>query len=366
MTRRSFRLFQAVLTLFLASPARPQMTAPPAPPDIAGLRDAFVETLEDQQKAEILQSIARTPAVTSNDVQALYDLFMRFSDNAVRESVLRSLDLASPHSPHLEPVFLRYMEEPEPESVLFGIKGALRIRAAGALPLIRKIARRSFAFKSPQDTPLLSEKNAWWTQYEALSALAQWEGPKTVSLLMSRASEAPAVARIMALFVWKESLPQFVKWSESHGADNQERAKQALSAPVPAKALRETRPEMMRILRDPKADKELRHQIALKVGFSSSEEGIGELLKEYEALKEPETKLMFSAALFASRSRQVVPLLTQHAKEHPDPRIRAGARVQLKDMLPAAEYRALVEWASKNDPDPDNKRDAAEELKPFP
>lgn len=357
------RAFLAGAVLLSACPAWAQMTAPPAPPGIVDLRDAFIETIDAAQKQRALAQLSRTPPVSQRDVQALFDLFMRFPEESVRRAALDSLGLLDQGNVHPEPIFLRYLEEPDPEAVLFGIKGALRLRSSTALPLIQKLAKLPFAFESPQDTPLLTEKNSWWVQYEALAALAQWEKAKALPLLSKKASEAPAVARIMAAFLWRDSLPLFAKWISSSRDKNRRKAREGLTADVPLPALREARPYMLGILRDPKADKELRHQLAIKAGLASTPEEVGALLREYESLKDPQTRLMLSAALFASRDPQVIPLLVQHAKEHADPRIRAGALIQLKDMLPSAEHRALLESSAKSDPDPDNRQDAARQLK---
>lgn len=356
------RLPGAAVFLFCAIPAASQMTAPPAPPSVVSLRDAFVETLEDRKKSEILATLARTPAVTARDLQALYDLFMRFPDAAVRDSALGSLALVDAHSPHLEPLFVRYLQEPEPESVLFGVKGALRIRAPSALPLIQKIAKRKFAFKSPQDAPLVSEKNAWWAQYEALAALAQWRPAQALPLIKDKTRQAPGVARLLGLYLWKESLNQIAAWARSSDPKNREKAQQALSAQVPMDALRQSRPEMLKRLLDSKEDRDLRHQLALNIGLSSTDDDAAALVKEYDAASDPETRLMLAAALFASRSRRAVPLLTSYAKANPNAQTRAGARLQLRDMLTAEEYRPLLEWAARDDPDPDNRREASREL----
>lgn len=357
------RLGLAGAALLWASPAWAQMRAPPMPPGIVDLHDAFIETIDAAQKQRALTQLSRTPPLTQRDVQALFDLFMRFPEQSVRQAALDSLGLLDQKNVHLEPLFLRYLEEPDAEAVLFGIKGTLRLRSPVALPLIQKLAKRPFAFESPQDTPILAEKNAWWVQYEALAALAQWEKAKALPLLSKKASEAPSVARIMASWLWKDSLPLLARWTASSRGRNRRKAQEGFAAEVPVPVLREAMPEMLKILRDPKADKELRHQLAIKVGLASTPEEVGALLREYESLKDPQTRLMLSAALFASRDPQVLPLLVQHAKEHADPRIRAGALVQLKDMLPPAQHRALLEWSAQKDPDPDNRQDAARQLR---
>lgn len=349
--------------LFLAALASAQMTAPSAPPSVSQLHDAFVEATDDAQKTEATNALAKTAPSTPQDLRNLFDLFVRYPDVPLRNAAISSLSLANPHSPQLEPLILNYIQEPDPETELFAIKAALRMRPAKALPYVEKIARRPFGAKHSTDRPILSERNAWWTQYEALAALAQWRGASALPLLVKKADEAPAAARIMALYLWKESFPQLVKWASSAKSSNKEKAAEGLKAAVPREALRETRAAMLKIMRDPKADWELRHQLALKVGVSSTEEEIAELLKEHDALTDGGSQLMFSVAVFASRSKQAVPLLTKFAKENAAAPLRAGALVQLKELMPPADYKALLEWVVKNDPDPENKQNAAAQLK---
>ncbi|OGR87093.1 MAG: hypothetical protein A3J74_01155 [Elusimicrobia bacterium RIFCSPHIGHO2_02_FULL_57_9] len=346
--------------ILLLTAALLAQATPSAAQDVVDLHNDFLESIDLDKKSRALEDLARTPIKTSRDAHAAHDLFMRFVDAKTRNAVMDSLDLMDPRNRDPEPVFLGYLSQPEAESVLFGIKGSLRLRSPQALLPIKRIAEKKFAYQSPGETPLTSEKNAWWVQYEALSALAQWQGDKALPLLIRKTNEAPAIAQIMARYLWKESLPQFVKWS------GQERANEGLRTQVPMAALKETRLEMLNILRDPKADKELRHQCALKLGISSNEELVAELLKEYAAQSDPRSRLYFEAALFASRSRLTLPLLMRHAKESPDAQVRAGVRVQLKEMLEPAPYRELLEWAAQNETDQENKNFAAEELKSSP
>ena len=172
---------RALLLLLLAAAARAQLTTPP--PSVTQLHDSFLEAVDEQRKAELVEAISTTAPASNRDIQALFDLFMRYPDERVRRGVLASLQLTNPRSPSLEDQFLRYLSEPEPDAVMFGIKGSLRIKAPAALPIITKLARKPFAFRSPHDTPLLSDKNAWWVQYQALEALAQWEGEAALPLL---------------------------------------------------------------------------------------------------------------------------------------------------------------------------------------
>jgi len=93
--------------------------------------------------------------------------------------------------------------------------------------------------------------------------------------------EAPAAARIMAIYLWTDSLPRFVKWASSSNASQKEKAAEGFEGRRPARGpcARRAR-RCSNPLRDPKADRELRHQLRLKIGASSTEEEIGGLIKE--------------------------------------------------------------------------------------
>ena len=323
------------------------------------LHRTFLEELDPAKRVQALDEMSRSVPKTKRDIQALFDLFSRFPTAQVRAAVMGAIFRLDPRSVGaLENAFLEYLKEPEPESVLFGINGALRLRSSLALPVIRGIAEKPFKHKNPQDAQVLSERNEWWTQYEALSALAQWEGPKAYSLLKSRAEQAPQVARLMGTFLWEKTLPQSLSWA-GRGATDRERAMQALKAPADVQSLRLTRPILLQKVLDAKTDRDVRHELALKLGHCSTPEEISGLLAEYEGAKDPDTKLMLSASLFTSRSPQVIPLLRRHAQEAPEARTRLGALVQLIDMLGPEPARADLEWSAKNDPDAENRKEAS-------
>lgn len=329
---------------------------------VESLYRQFLVAADDAHKAEVLERLERTPPVSSREVAALHDIFSRYPDAAVRRSLMKSLAAIDPvRAAPFENLFLGYLQADESESVIFGINGALALRLEKALPVVEKIAKKKFPGKSPVELALMSDKNLWWVRYEALAALAQWRGAKVLPLLTAKAKEAPQAAGIMGTFFWEESLPQIVAWSGGK-ADDREKARFAASAAAPADALRRARPRMLELLRDPKQDGDLRHQLALKIGGISDESEITELVREYEAVQDKDHRLFLAAAIFASRSRQGVGILKQFAHQSPDPRARAGALFQLRDMLPAAEYRQLLEWAAKNDPDAGNREDARRQL----
>ncbi|MDD5656406.1 MAG: hypothetical protein PHF00_04030, partial [Elusimicrobia bacterium] len=240
--------------------------------------------------------------------------------------------------------------------------GLLRLKSPRALPLITAVAQRSFKSKSPGEAALMSDRNEWWAVYEALATLAQWEGAKALPLLRRKTGEAPAVARIMAGFFWKDCLPEFAAWAAG-GRSAREKAAEALSASVPLEGLRAARPKMFELINDPKAPRELRHQLALKLGFCAEDADVERLLSEERAARAPETRLMLSAALFASRNPLTVPWLKATAGGHAEPKTRMGAMVQLGSMLPPEEIRPLLEAAAANDRDPENRQAAKDLLK---
>jgi hypothetical protein len=324
---------------------------------VGELREAFVSAIEDAPRRAALEELARTPPESLRDVSSLFDLYSRFSQSGAREAVMSSLDRLDERSAALEPAFVEYIKLKESDANIFGIRGALRLRAPRALPLIRKFAERRFEYRSPGESPVLSDKNAWWAHYEALAALAQWQGAQALPLLRKKAAEAPMVARLMALHAWKDSLPDIIKWSGGNRAAK-ERAHEALTAEVSVPALRQTRARMLAVLRDPKAERELRHQLSLKVGICSTPEEIDELLTEEAAAKNPETRLSLRAALFASRSPKTVPWLKSLSARDPDPKMRMGALLQLRLLLSPAELRPLLEETAAKDPDPDNRQSA--------
>jgi len=80
------------------------------------LKARFIEALDDATKGRMLQQISVTRPVSARDVSALFDLFSRNSDPVVRRKVMDSLALIDPSSPQLEPMFLTYLRQPEPET----------------------------------------------------------------------------------------------------------------------------------------------------------------------------------------------------------------------------------------------------------
>jgi len=340
-----------MMTLLLAAwmslcpPAR--AAEPAAAPSVTVLKDRFIEAGSSAERTKILDQIARTAPVSGQDVAHLFDLFSRFTDAYTRDSVMASLARIAPGSPQLEPLFMTYLRQPEPEAQLFGVNGAFRLRARAALPMIRAIAGRKFAASSVTENNMMTERNAWWTQYEALSALAQWEPEKSHSLLESKGLESAKVGALLGRYYWKQTLPKLRAWSESGDLIASERAALAVAAPIDLAVARETRAEMLKLLRDPKVDAEIRHHMALKVGVSSTDEEAAALAAEHDAAKTDADRLYWAAAAFSSRSPKVIPLLVRYAVQTGDEAMRKGAAAQLNDMVGEAEAGKLIDAEKK-------------------
>ena len=244
---------QILAALLLCAPARAAQ-APPAEPiaaaSVSVLKDRFTEVTDSAERTKILDQIAKTAPVSGQDVVNLFDLFSRFTDKYTRDSVMASLALIAPGSPQLEPLFMTYLRQPEPEAQLFGINGAFRLRAHAALPLIRAIAERKFGASSVTETTMMSERNAWWTQYEALSVLAQWEPEKSLSLLERKGRESAKVGTLLGRYFWRQTLPKLRAWSDSGEPIATERAMLAVAAPIDLADARATRVQMLALLRD--------------------------------------------------------------------------------------------------------------------
>lgn len=333
-------------------------------PPIASLCRSYNETTDPAEKIKLITQIAQTPPTSSVDVQYEFTLFMRYSDFSVQAAVLRSLSLMHGPDSDIATPFVDYLSDPpDPRALIFAIEGAYQLRSKRALPLIKKIAKSRFKAPSLDKLIFPKEKNLWRAHYSALDALALWEGKKVIPLLVDKAFEAPVVAHILAVRFWPQTLPLIVKWS-SGSLKKQNIAKEALSVEVPRSALKETYPQMLEIVNNPKSPKSLRDKIAISLGIAASENQITDLIKEYQSLKPNSTKRLFiEEALFASRSRQVIPILMDYAKNNPDPSRRANARKELKELMGPAEYRDFLRWVAHNDPDDENRVAAKQELK---
>jgi hypothetical protein len=319
-----------------------QSPAPLGGASVGMLKERFIEATDEPTRDKLLDQIAVTRPVSARDVSALFDLFTRYSDVVLRKKVMESLARIDPSSPQLDPLFINYLNQPEPETQLFGINGAFHLRSRQGLPLVRKIAERKFEAADATSISLLSSRNAWWTQYEALSALSQWEGEKILPLLRKKADESSAVARLLGRFFWLQTFPSLKAWSESPNANVSEKAVQAAGASIEPAEARATREGMLDIVRDPKADEEVRHRLALKVGASSTDAEVASLIAEHDASKDDKMRLLLMAAIAYSRSPRAVPLLVRYARDSTDEILRKGARAELVDLVGEGQAKTLL------------------------
>jgi hypothetical protein len=338
----------ALAAALLYSPAlaaeAPELSTEPT--TVAALTERFLHTTNDGEKTLILRRIAKTVPVSGQDVSNLHDLFSRYSDPFTRSSVMESVGRLTPGNPQLEPLFMTYLRQPEPDAQLFGVNGAFRLRARAALPMIRAIAGRKFAAREVTETNM-SERNAWWTQYEALSVLAQWEGDKAYALVSSKGFESGKVGDILGRYYWKQTLPHLKAWSSSGELVATERAALAVAATIDLAEARATRAGMIALLRDPKVNTDIRHQLALKIGLSSNDEEVEALVREHDAAPNDSEKLYWAATVFVSRNPKAVPLLVRYARQTADDDMRRGSTSQLREMLGDQAALELIEPEKK-------------------
>jgi hypothetical protein len=326
-----------------SAPVSAQNPGPVAGASVSILKQRFISSTDDAERGKLVAQIAVTRPVTAQDVSSLFDLFSRFSDPGVRAKVMDSLALIDPSSPQLEPLFVSYLHQPEPETQLFGINGAFRLRSRQALPFVRKIAERKFEAADAGSISVLSQRNAWWTQYEALSALAQWEGEKALPLLRRKSDESPEVASLLGRFFWRQTFPDLKKWAEAADANSREKAVQAAGAKIEIAEARATRAGMLEIVRDPKADEEVRHRLALKAGAASNDAEVEALVQEHDKTGDETLRLLLVGAVSYSHSLKAVPLLARYARQSPDESMRKGARAELVDLVGESAAQALIE-----------------------
>lgn len=320
-----------------------------SPPSLRGLHAEALEAIRSEDRGRVLARLNGVAPRSLDDLRLLYDLYERFPAPADRGHVISSLDALTPdYAPVLEAGFIEFLKMEEVGPRLFGLKGLSRLRSKGGSALVRTLAKRKFRVADPAELALPTERDEWWLTYEALDALAAIEGDKARSLVASQAAKAPRAARIHAFHYWEKTLPLLKTWKPAQRAE-------ALRANVPLEDLRKTRTAMQGMVDDKKVTREVRHKLALHLGAVAGPREVAQLLKDREAAADPDTKLFLTSALFASRDPQTVPLIKSMAAEHPDPRTRIGSLLQLMDMLPPAEGRALLEAAHKNDPDAENR-----------
>ncbi len=350
------------MILLLISSSLWAQTFSPSHPPIVSLCRSYYQALDKGEKEKILGQIARTPPATPIDVQYDFDLYMRYPQPMTRAAVMGSLSLLKAPNHELASVFLGYLSHKDPQILMFAIQGAFQLRSQQALPLIEKIAKSKFKFSSPEQATLPRDKQMWAAHYEALDALALWQGEKAFKLIVDRAEEAPSVARILAVRFWDKTIPLMVDWSKSGSAAKRAMADEAAATDISISVLEKSYDAMLAIVENNKLPNGLRHQLAIKVGICASEAQIKDLIQKYRTLTDDNERTMFETALFASRSHQVIPILVHYAKTNPDPVRRMNARLELKELMDPAQYRSFLKWVAKNDLDSENRKEASQEL----
>jgi hypothetical protein len=313
------------------APAGSVTTEGGAAPTVSELVSGVLSSTDEASRSKAVEDLSRTAPISAQDVSGLYDLFLRFPNPQLRKAVMASLELIPPDSPQLEPLFVTYLKQPEPASKLFGINGAFRLHARQALPLIRKIAQQKLDANST--VSVLSDRLAWNAKYEALSALAQWEGEKDLPMLRREAEQSPQIGYLLGLFFWRQTLPDLPKWIRSSDPVMQQAALEAASAKIDPAEAELTREPMLAMLRDATLDTELRHRLALKVGLSSSDDQVDALIREHDAAPDETSREVWATAVFVSRSPRAVPLLARYAKTGAKQSFRQGARTELVELL---------------------------------
>jgi hypothetical protein len=342
----------------MATPEAPAAEPEPEPVvlsstlTVAQLAKRYTLAFREEEKDQILQRLGQVKPKSGADITWLLNLFNRDHLEARRSAEL-SMALLSPRDKRFSPYFLRLLNDSDPFMQMFGLMGMTSLQEKRATERIQEIADQKFKYPQPQIKMSPTEANAWRVQYQALSTLGEWDAPGTMALMVKRSKEAPPVASLLARFYWEKSLPKFVKWTESRR--NKERGLYGLKARIPVEILRKTTPQLEEIVRNKRRKKETRRLAALQLGFALTGEEVQRLIRQRRSESDEKTKLMLTAAIFASRSPQSVPLLINFVKKNPSATQRAGALYQLGKLMPPLEFTALLKWVIDNDPDQENR-----------
>ncbi|MFA6030381.1 MAG: HEAT repeat domain-containing protein [Elusimicrobiota bacterium] len=330
---------------------------------VADLATLYFSAGDADSKLRVLHRLSLTEPRTGEDMRRLLDLHAR--DAAARSAADACLERLSPAAQGFGPYFAALLDDEDPLLRIFGLAGLRRLRYAPALPAVRKLAEGRFPQRRPSMLMDPAQNAEWRTRFEALGALAVWERKDALPLLLKKTAEAPAVASIVAALFWEEAFDRIVAWSKSKKAEDQEAAQAAWGADVAPEQLRPTWPKLLALALDKRADPQTRHRAAVKLGLAAGEAEAKTLLEKREAAlkdKDERTRLLLESALFASGSPLAIPLLEEHARSNPAPEGRAGARLQLKGMLPRGRYLELLREAAEKDPDGENRAAARREL----
>lgn len=329
--------------------------------NVAKLAEAYIMAVRGEDRVRVLNRLGQVRPKDPADVRALMNLLAR-EDSSARAKVEASMSLLSPADPTLGPVFLALLQDEEPSSQTLGLVGASRLRVPQALDMVRALAKKEFPAAQLSLSMSPADANRWALQFAALRVLADWEGESALPLILKVAKEVPAAGEVAAAFFWEKALDELVAWSESGKPADLTRAAKAWGATVACEKVAPTKPRLWSLAVDRRRKVETRHRAALKLGQCADEADVDRFLAE-RAKASGKDRALLDAGLFASRHAKAVPILVDYAKTAPDPIVRAGTLYQLRTMLPAADYRALLEWAAKNEPDAENRANAAAELR---
>lgn len=328
---------------------------------VAKLAEAYITSVRGEDRVRVLNRLGEVRPRDSNDVRALMNLLSR-EDSTARAKVEASMALLSPADSALAPTFLALLEDEDTIAQTLGLVGSARLQVAQALAPIRKLAEREFPAPQPSLSMSPADANRWALQFGALKVLAEWEGEKARPLVLKVSKTVPAAGEVVATQFWEKAFDDMVDWSESRQAHDLARAAKAWGAPVPCERLTPTKARLWSLALDRRRKVETRHRAVLKLGPCADEADVDRFVAE-RANASGKDRALMDAGLFSSRHAKAVPALVEYAKTSSDPLARAGAMYQLRTMLPASDYRALLQWAAKNDPDPENRANAAAELR---
>jgi hypothetical protein len=328
----------------------------------------YIESFRQPEKDALVERLGATKPRDVRDLQALLNLYDR-EDPYPRQQIERSLRLLSPADIALAPFFRALIKDPDPKFQLFGMAGAYNLRDTAVLQDMEELGSKRFEKPRPSLAMNPPDAAAWHTRFECIRLLAAWDSerpsgapPEHLSLLIKQSRQAPPVARLLAQYYWPLALRDILEWSESKDLLDQERARFAWEADVPRLSLRETSGTLRAVLFDRRKRMETRHRAALRLGLAADGAEVERLLADHAKEKDEKTLLLVKTALFASRDTRVAPVLRDYAKADPVASNRAGALVQLGEMLPRAEFRALLEEVAKDDKDAENRAWARQEL----
>lgn len=313
------------------------------------------ESFERKEKDALLKRIGTTKPASLKDLRALLNLYDRGAPET-QLHVQSSLDLLSPADSAFAPFFMALVENGDAKLQIYAIAGLVRLGHRAAEPRLRKIASAEFKHREPTLLMMPTDNARWRAQFEALRALAIWDREEALKagvlpLLLKKSAEAPPVAGLAARYYWEKGLKRFVRWAESKSELDRRRAAFAWRTRVPRGDLRETVGLLRGIVLDRRKNPELRHQASVKLGLAADADEVALLLKERKRSIDEQTRLLLTAALFASRDPRAIPILVEYVKTNPSPASRAGALTQLRGMMPKKKYGALLEWVIDNDTD---------------